>query len=527
MKRVLNYIAFFGLMLGATSCDDFLREEPKSEMNTQQYFSKPDHARAAVNYLYRTGVLGLYNANTAYAGHNMMMGGYISGLFDNEYAGQEVQVQYSQSLTHSSENITNVLDAYWDDCYRGVANANAAIKYLPTTPGLSDGERNLLMGQARYFRAWNYFTLVKFFGDVPLILTPYETLDDLYVSRTASKEVYETIVEDLKFAVEVLENKPFTENGFVVSKTAAEGLLAKVYLQMSGYPVEADRYAEAASVAKNIINGGLHALEQNGATPEESAYAKIRQTDFSNEFIYTKEFTNGIAEAGWMPTFSFPNMFISTGIVKYAICINTYAPSDEMMNMYDAERDLRVQNQQFFASSYTYENPTTEQMETVEFDRTSSWFYFDPTALFETGMAEKDLSIMRYSEVLLIAAEAIAQKEGVTAEAVNYLAQVRARAYQEEVAVIEAELVGLSKEKFLEEVLIERFRELVPEMVLWDDIQRTRLFPESAVNGEVVLKNVIGAKNSKGAIFNENHLLWPISQNELQRNPKLTQNAGF
>ena len=68
---------------GTTACSDFLEENPKSEISSSQYFTQPDHARAAVNKLYRSGVPQFYDAD-AYAGSKMMYGGYMSGFFDNE-----------------------------------------------------------------------------------------------------------------------------------------------------------------------------------------------------------------------------------------------------------------------------------------------------------------------------------------------------------------------------------------------------------------------------------------------------------
>ncbi|MDR2498221.1 MAG: RagB/SusD family nutrient uptake outer membrane protein, partial [Tannerellaceae bacterium] len=139
-------------------------------------------------------------------------------------------------------------------------------------------------------------------------------------------------------------------------------------------------------------------------------------------------------------------------------------------------------------------------------------------------------TIYRYAEVLLIAAEAIAQAEGVTDEAVRYLADVRARAYTiTPRAEIETELKALSKEAFIQQVWVERMRELVFEFRIWDDIRRTRLYPVTSATeaGKVSWVNLIGAVNPWGQTFQEKHLLWPLSANEMQRNPSLQQNPGY
>ncbi|MDR1938603.1 MAG: RagB/SusD family nutrient uptake outer membrane protein [Tannerellaceae bacterium] len=530
IKNSVLGIACLSLFLGLAACNDFLEEKPKSEISTNQYFTKPDHARAAVNALYRRGVPEFNNAGDAYGGPNAMLGGYLSGLFDIDYKGQVILVQFSQSLTITSQNISSRLDEVWDACYSAIARANTAIKYIPETPELSETERNALLAQAKFFRALNYYHLVKFFGDVPLILEPYESLDELYQPRTATDEVYAGIERDLKEAISSggLNNASFTQNDFRISRATAETVLASVYLQMSGYPLQSNHYADAAAMARSVINAGKHALLPNGATPEESTYNKIRTLDDSNEYIYSMEYVVGISDNGWRPTYSLPNTAAAWGIFKYAITSNVYAPTDVILNAYDPEKDLRIQEKQFFYKTYTYVKDGKET--TVTFDRAADWFFYDEEALLETGKGGKDVPLYRYPEVLLIAAEAIAQTEGVTAEAVKYLADVRARAYTTTPrAEIESSLSGLSKEAFIREVWAERIRELVPDNKIWDDIQRTRMYPvTSATNkGQVDFINVIGATNPWGATFQEKHLLWPLSANEIQRNPSLIQNPGY
>ena len=148
-------------------------------------------------------------------------------------------------------------------------------------------------------------------------------------------------------------------------------------------------------------------------------------------------------------------------------------------------------------------------------------------ALFETASSGKDIVIYSYADVLLIAAEAIAQSEGVTAEAVDYLSEVRARAYwKQDINTIKSQLSGLSPEAFVEEVWKERMRELVFEFHLWFDVLRTRKFPvtDAGDPGEVSFVDVIGHTNHWGKTYDERSLLFPLSDNERQRNPSLGEN---
>lgn len=526
MKKII--ILFAGLMFMA-SCEDFLEEKPKSEMSVNQYFSDPSHAQNAVNSLYRDGVPGFFGAGSAYRGTTMMIGGYMSGFFDNEYKGQEVHVEECHNLTLDPVNMSGYLDGIWDPCYTAISRANNAIKYVPETPGLSDAKNKELEAQARFFRALNYFHLVKTFGGVPLITEPYESTGNMYLERADASQIYNLIIEDLKFAINQggLGNQPMPMNNFRVSEGSARAMLADVYLTMSGHPVQANHYGDAADVARDIINSGNYGLIEHGEELSNSAYNKMRTSENEREYLYVIEYESGIAESGWLPTYSYPNRAATWGIFQYSITNNAYRPVEELLDVYDPANDLRMQEKQFFHTNLTYMEDGEEVTRTYD---VSPYLWHDDEALFETGRAGKDVAVYRYAEVLLIAAEAIARSEGVTSEAVGYLADVRNRAYWEtDRADIVSELSGLSEQAFVEEVWKERLRELPLEYRIWNDIQRTRKYPLTDENnpGEVTFVDVVGQSNVWGKTFEEKHLLFPISNNEMQRNPNLTQNPGY
>lgn len=527
MKNIITI--FTCVLMLCSSCADFLEEEPRSEISASQYFTSPEHARATVNRLYRVGALSFYEGSDFLGGRAIMYEGYISGFFsDKILKGQRPIAQYAPVLKHTSENISAELDGVWNNGYQAIARSNVAIKAIPSTPGLSDKERNQLMAKAKFFRAYNYFFLVKFFGDIPLIVEPYESLNNLYVSRTPAADVYRQIEQDLKDAMAgELENKTFVDNGFEITQAIVETTLARVYMQMSGYPLKEVRYSDAAKLARSIISAGKHRLIPHGDTPETSAYNIMRTSDLETEYIFSKEYVDGIANGG-LTNFAFPVAAGQLGIFKIPSTSNAYEPDESIINAYDPKLDLRVQEKQYFFRRYTYTKDGEEQ--TIDFGEYCNWMYYDEKAMLVTGRSEKDIPIYRYPEVLLIAAEAIAQSEGVTAEAVGYIADVRARAYTTvSKDKIVSELSKLSKDEFTKEVWNERLREFPLEFMIWNDIQRTRMYPVTSSNtpGTISYVPVIGATNPQEATYQEKDLLWPISKNEMQRNPALVQNPGF
>lgn len=526
MKKII--LIFISLAFLA-ACNDFLTEEPGSEMRAEEFFTSSAHAYDAVNILYRRGCTNFYSAGI-YSGSRAMLGSYMTGLFDNEYKGQEVHVQHSQNLTLNGHNLAGYFDGIWDECYDAISKANLAIKNIPNTPGLTDIEKNNLIAQARFFRAFNYFHLIKTFGDVPLILEAYSSLENMYVKQTATKLVYDQIIVDLLFAMDQggLNDVPMPRNEFRVSKGSVEMLLADVYLNMSGYPVQMDKYKEAAHVARMAINSKNYKLiSHHGRSPQTSAYNVMRISDVEDEYMYSVEYDANIATNSAQPSICYPTEAISWGIFKSSVTNNAFKPSKQLLWIYNTEKDLRIQEKQFFHSSLTY---TQDGVEITKEFETAPYLWHDDQALFITGKTSKDMVIYRYAELLLIAAEAIAQTEGVTAEAVEYLADVRSRGYwNTDRNEIVAELSGLPVIDFIQEVWKERLREFPLEYKIWSDIQRTHKFPVTSEEskGEISFVDAIGHTTIWGKTIEKKHLLYPISENEIQRNPNLIQNSGY
>ncbi len=102
---------------------------------------------------------------------------------------------------------------------------------------MDDAERSKLVGEAKFLRAYYYYTLVNIFGDVPLKLTPTTNAEDGLLPKTSVKDIYETaIVPDLKEAE--TSGLPATPEGTGRASTgAAKSLLAKVYLRHGWLPV--------------------------------------------------------------------------------------------------------------------------------------------------------------------------------------------------------------------------------------------------------------------------------------------------
>jgi len=518
--NIIKSIAL-GAIICTTSCTNFLDEDPLSSITVGTYYKTELQAEGNINSLYRRGAPTQYSsAGSAYLGPIASINSMLTGYFSNSYEGQELVCKYARELTRQNNvsMISGTVDGIWTGAYQTINIANGAIKYIPSITFVDPNKQKQLIAEAKFFRAYNYFYLVKTFGDVPLVTEPTESLDNLDAARTEVSKVYELIENDLNEAVQALPAKTFASNNHRISKFVAAMALANVYLQQG-------KNTQAAEMAKLVINSP-HTLTPNTDLAANSAYNQLRKTDDLNEVIYAMEFDGTISSSSWWPTYAFSSSAVSV-FSTYSIFERVYGPSNQFLNVYAAD-DLRIKPNQFYHWTYTRpDDPSKTWNSTVA----GIWYYYDEAALLTSGRGTKDWNFYRYPEALLIAAEAIVSAGSVNAEAAGYLANVKMRANTtgKTVATITSELLALSKEKFIEECWNERLREFPLEFKMWDDIVRTRKFPviSPTVKGAVTWVNLIGAQNGSGATFKESDLLWPISNDELQRNPNLTQNPGY
>jgi hypothetical protein len=503
MKQICLFSIIASVIVSATSCSRDDMDTVSGETGYVGGYKSTEDVFAAVDSLYRTGAPAFYGECTASGVPAAMIGGYLSGFFNSE-SGTETGALWEscRDLTLDDANVSGFANSIWEQAYGAVRICNELIAAAPNTQWLTDDQRERVAAEACFFRAFNYFYLAKTFGAVPIV-----KLDDDNTATDGNLAVlYEYIVRDLESASGKgkLPNTAFTHSDFRITRPVALSLLADVYLTMSGWPLQQNRYEQAAQLAIQVIEGGKHSLLANGATPDLSAWNKLRTQNDNSEFIYS--YRVGQTSRS-LASFCLPQDATDWGVLR----IDTdeaYTPTKELMNVYESQ-DTRSKEQQFFHSFVKYEKGSRTMIQTFT---PKSYWWFDRAALFDTGTNSKDVVIYRYAEVLLIAAEAIAMSEGVTSQAAGYLADVRSRAYPNiGRETILSELMMLDRAQFIEEVWTERMREFPLEMKIWPDIQRTRKYPviSSGVDGNVSFRDVTGASNPFGKSFEEKHLLLP------------------
>ena len=531
------FFAIICCLFALAACNDFLVETPLSNMSKDEFFKSRADGFASVNILYRKGVMGHMSSGSFIGCTYFYPTVYrAGGLINNVQGGNQNEVlmgvlNISANTDYPDGSRTNA--GLWTAPYEVIArNVNFALENLPDCPELTDAERDQLMGEAYFFRALNYFYLVNSFGPVPIVTQSYASLDGIYNRRSSVKLVYQRILDDLELALKTnLPDLSMPANKFRVTRGSVLALAADVCLNMAGYPLlDNSKYAEAAKYAKILIESSNYELIKHGAsfnpaTPStwgQSAYNTLRTSENLNEHLLVREYDATIANASEQPTWCLPWAAVNYTEFKYPVYAETYMPNQILMSLYDPINDLRFQERQYFHRSYTFGDGTV-----WTFDREFPFFWWEETALKSTARAEKNMIVYRLAEMYLTAAEALVQAGGtVTSEAAGYLATIQARAsLNKTYDQIKTELEALPKEKFVEEVLKERIRELMFEAKLWNDIARTRKYPSLNASNEFEYIPLIGAAppRNPGTTYTEEKLYFLIPLAAKDRNPMLNE----
>lgn len=474
MKKAL--ILSIGL-LALASCTD-LNENPQALLTAEQFYRTESDAVAAVNSVYNgalnNGGLTMYN-RLFHLAFEIMSDDAIAGLRVTNADVRSIAV-----LSHSTTN--DRVDELWKESYMAVNRANIAIARVPSI-AMNETLRTRLVNEAKFLRALTYFTLVRLWGDVPLVLQESSSLEKeaIQVTRTPAEQVYQQIISDLTDA-EGLPNSYSGADAGRATGGAAKAILAKVYLTRQ-------EWSKAAAKSLEVINGPYgYDLFENFADVFNVATKNGKEHIFS---VQCKSNVNG--QGNRLASSATP-----VGVAGVAAA-GTDEPQPTVYKLYsatDKRRDVT-----FFTSLVS---PTTGKVVTFE---PRFFKYFDPAQTANPTESARNIPVIRFAEILLIYAEALNEMGGPTPEAYTAINRVRKRAGL-------VALENLTQAQFREAVYGERRLELMFEFQRWFDLIRTkRMIPAL---------HAAGKPNAA-----EKHYLHPIPQREIDLNPKLTQNPGW
>lgn len=478
------------IILANWGCQPSLDLSPKGYQASSSYYKTASDAEAALTGAYSM-LRNLYSNEVINATN---LGGtddaipFLTGTADR-----------IALWTYNIVPTNTYIGAIWTGSYTAIQYSNIILNRLPPI-NMDEGLKSQFVGEARFLRALHYFNLVRIYGDVPLVSAETTSLNDIMIPRSAKDEVYAFIEADLAAAEEVLPaSYPQVSQGRA-TKWAAKALLAKVWLTRAGTSGSSPYWAKAASKAKEVIDSGQFDLWDNYAdvfslknrSGKESVFEVLFVTDLAGN-----AFPTGYAPRGApiVPNNGYGIVRVSEDLFK------SYGTNDKRKHV-------------TFLTSYTH--PVSGQVVPLSATNPdpavaiSFWKLADETSkiVYQGG---KSFPYMRYSDVLLVYAEALNESSGANNEAYLAINKVRGRAGLDP-------LSGLSKDAFRDAVLLERRLEFCFEANRWFDLVRT---------GRLV--EVIKADHSFGrsAVIKPTHTVYPIPQREMDANSALKQNEGY
>jgi starch-binding outer membrane protein, SusD/RagB family len=444
----------------------------------------------------------------------------------------------------------------WDNFYRAINTANAAIGQAPVVP-IDSSLRVQRVAEARFLRALYYFQLVQMYGPLPLMLEEArEPLTEF--TRAPVDSVYEQIVADLRYAEANL--------GYIAkdygraTKGAAQHLLAKVYLTRirdtnavadEAAKRQAGDFANAADYALRVINSQQYSLLQRFA--DVFAFDNERNAEVVWSVQYTADpLTTGPGNTGHL--YFLMEYDVLPGMqrdIANGRPFKRFRPTTFLLGLYDRAKDSRYDAQ--FTRVWYANNVTTlprDSTGALKFQLGDTAAYVSTTDA-DTVLAKtkpyrsytpktysnrifpslnkfhdanrlsvndergsRDYPLFRLAETELIAAEALL-RDGRAAEGLDHINRVRRRAA---IPGHEAEMDLTLSQLTLDEILNERAREFAGETMRWLDLVRTH-----SLIARVKLYNS-DAKNN----IQWYHVLRPIPQTQLDGTTCcMQQNAGY
>lgn len=423
-------------------------------------------------------------------------------------ASDRGQVDRSEAFEFWNVTATNVnIAGYYNQAYNTLYNINTVLSKLQQTE-IEEAKKKQYKGELLFMRAYHYFLLVQYFGDVILLTEPLQDASEAFaLARTPTTEVYKQIILDLEEASANLPLKSqYTANDVGrATKGSALSLLGKVYLTTKDYE-------KARLALEQVLDLGYDLLAD---------YADVFDPTNKNhsESIFEVQYQGGNNLGEWSSfIYSFAPRDSEGAVTGFPTSRpqGWNIPTNDLISAFEADDKRREVS---FKEGYTNAGGTFVPIPYVN-------KYNHPHTI--VGRTDDNWPILRFSDVLLMLSESINEESGPE-QAYVHINRVRQRAGL-------SNLQGLSKETFREAVMKERRVELAFENHRWFDLKRS-LTSEQLVS----LLNAHGQQEresptvSRGGVpfsaadykFEAFEALFPIPDRQIFLSNQLKQNSGY
>ncbi len=508
MKRFLNkYITITAIafvIISLFGCNDFLDRRPQGD------FTSDDDKSGGIE----GGIFGIYGKMRSYS-LTAGIPAFAIHCFRSEDSekGSTVTDGPDQAAMYDNFEYTasnGLLGSYWETNYSIITDCN---KILRDIKNMQTDDKNIKVyeAEARFFRAYCYFNLVRAWGDVRLIDFAVDDQSQSNIPKSPAADIYKLIDEDLAFAVDNLPKSwPYLYIGRL-TWGAARSMQARTYMMRNDW-------GNMYTAAQDVINSGIYNLNtpsdqvftDNGENCSESIFelqctatpAQPASSEIGSQFSQVQGVRgSGIYDLGWgwhMATLELGKAFEKGDPRKDATLIYFRRSKDEKQTLENTNKPYGESPISTAMGGYfnkkAYTNPTMR----AKYTKSGFWV---------------NIRLIRYPDVLLMAAEA-ANELGNTTTALNYLEQVRAHARGADASIL-PEVTTTDKTELREAIQHERRVELALEFDRFYDLVRWGIASK--------VLHAAGKTN-----YQPKHALLPIPQTEIDKSKGvLKQNPDY
>ncbi len=411
MKKTSAFFTLILIAAAASNCNKSSIEKPVYGVQSNETFYKTDdqieEALTGV-YLQLRQTWNEYAKNHYFVGDISTDDSWKGGASEGDYAPLADVANFTMNPSNDVANVR------WSILFKLISRANEVITYGPSAEGDQQKIGRYIL-EAKLLRGFGYYSLATIYGGVPLALKPLTPAEATSTPRSSQEEVLAQAAKDLTEAAEGLpkKNEYDAADQYRVTSGLAYTLLGKIYMFQQ-------KYTDAENALRKVVESGVYSLNAD--------YGENWRTDNTAESVF--EINNKVFDRNVPLGTNIPLFFCTRTTAGYP-GYGFHLPTQDLYDEFDADDPRITYTFTRTGDRFINDSPTTQ-------DQDNS---LSPTDLgdrkiivpeylrlnFDSWMVSYNIRMIRYSDVLLLFAEAL-NENGKGGEALGYLNQVRRRA---------------------------------------------------------------------------------------------------
>ncbi|MFA9388682.1 MAG: RagB/SusD family nutrient uptake outer membrane protein [Prolixibacteraceae bacterium] len=586
--KLTTYFTLLALALTLSSCEEYLDKAPSSDLPESAVFNDPR--------LFKEYVDGIYpylwyspeaNWTTySYGGFCSLQMSCLEDATDlsdgaRNDAGPRATLNIGSWLI--GQGAQAEVEWPWSGSYKAIRICNRILDNVDVVEGLSDTERDELKGQALFFRAFFHFQLVKRYGRVPYVNRTFNTADDMDLERDTYDDCVQMMCDDYDEAASLLPVNFATSEFGRPEKGAAMAMKARALLYaaspLNNPTNDQEKWKQAAQAAYEVIALGRYSL-----VPKERYQNIFYGVPKTEETIFCRNGGPGGYGNSQMSLPGWGSFELGVGARPWSSeWGSTPCPTQNLMDMYETSDGQKVINNDEnydglnpnfntasgYSDEHMYENrdprmkltfllngepwldatggielyfnengsPGKHNGEGVNWTRTGylQKKFWDPALSPSTGTTYMNWNFIRYTDVIMIYAEAMNEAYGPDNDGLGNGLTPRSAVNQIRTRIGHVDVIASNQEEMRERIRNERAVEFAYEGQRWYDIIRWNKglkYFNKPVYGIRTTKLADGTfklerKKIQDRVFKDYMHRYPIPQAELNKSYNLVNNPGW